>query len=367
MFLRPKKKYYFSGVKNHKNLNISFIKKMSEIEKNKNDEIDLIQLFNSIGNRISKLVSGTFNGIIKILLSFIYFGLRNFIAISVIFVISLVLFFFKGSFTEDVFQSNMKVKTTSVPQQDVISYINKLGELTEKENKPVLQEQLGIDSITASKITNIGAFWHIDTDGDGIGDYVDIQKSYFKTADDSITRRITSHFNIHVEYKEGLDISQIEKKLLDYVNNNPFFIKANEIRKRQIAETYKLTKDELGKLDTTRVKYNDAIFENMQLPEARNGQLVFLNGDAAKLQEVKLYQSEIFSLDAKGQDLIRQLELTPDIVTVLEGLTLSNKPATSFLSLSRYSILFFILGLASIILFENRKKIIELKKQSSLK
>ena len=279
----------------------------------------------------------------------------------------LSVFLYFAKFSTEVYESNMKVKANAISNQAAISYINKLSELTEAINKQELMKQLGIDSVTASKISNIGAFWYIDLDGDGIGNYIDIQNEYFKAPEDSISSRITKYFSIRIEYTEGINVSSLSQNIIEYVNKNPYFVKANEIRKKQILETYNITKIEQKKLDTTRVKYNQAVFENRVLPEIQKGQLVFLNGDPSKVQEVKLYYPEIFSLEEKAQKLTKSLELTPEIITIIENFTLSNKPVQSFFRYTKYSILLLFLGIFSITIFENRKRILELKKESSLK
>ena len=331
----------------------------------KNDEIDLIQLFSSIGNWFKSIFVGLFNAIGSLLITILYFTLRNYIAIFIILVISIFLFFAKFSTT--TYQSSMKIKANAITNQEAINYINRLNELTGEENTTELAKQLNIDTASASKIVGIEAFWSIDKDGDGVSDYIDFEDTYIKIPEDSISKRINSYFDIRLEYTENLDVALVNTSIVAYFDKNPYFVKANEIRKKQMLESYNITKIEQIKLDTTRTSYNKAIFESATLPETRNGQLVFMNGDKTNYEKIKLFHPEMFKLETKAQRLSKQLELHPNIVSILEDFTISNKPATSFFDYSRYSILFFIFSIVCVIIFENRKKIAELKKKSEIK
>ena len=332
---------------------------------NKNDEIDLIQLFSSISDKFKNLFVGLFNFIGKFLLAIIYFSLRNYIVLLIIVIFSGTVYFVK--FTSSVFESNMKVRANAITNQEAISFINKLSELSTPENSSELMKQLSVDSITASQLVDIGAYWYIDEDMDGMGDYIDVENKYFKAEEDSLSRRITSYFNIRIIYKDEINVSLVSQKIFEYVNNNSYFDRANEIRKRNVSETFSLIKLEQQKLDTIRVNYNTAIFENNLVPETKNGQLVFLNGEPNNFQEIKLFHEQIFNLDDRAKKLNRTLELNPDVITIMEDFRASNLPKNSFFSYSKYSILIAVLGLLFTIVFENRKKIIELKKKSAIK
>ncbi len=339
------------------------------------NEIDLIQLFNSIGISIKKL----FIIIQKLLLSALYFILRNFIVLIAIISIGIAINYFTNflnskpkipkKIQKSVFNSHMIVKTNIIPNQIIINYINKLGELTKKENKSILTEELNIDSITASKITNIAAFWFIDKNKDGIADYIDFNNVSLKSTNDTVSGRIENYFDIELKYTETIDVLMISKKLIDYINKNPYFTKANELRKKYLSESYHTIELELIKIDKIQENYSK---KNYLITES--GKLINLSSKQIyDTEEIKLQQNLIFSLEDKKQSVLKQLELYPDIVTIIENFTPSkvpilikstnNKPINKSAH-SKYSYIFILLGIIGILIFENRKKIAELIKES---
>ena len=155
------------------------------------NEIDIAKIFILIGDRIKSFFSGLFKIISKILVAILFFTLRNMVATIIITLFSIGILIYQIKSSPEVYESNMKMKTVAISNQDAISYVNRLTSLTEKENKDILASTLGLDKNTASKISLIEAYWLIDTDGDGISNYTDFENEYYKAPDDSISHQLT--------------------------------------------------------------------------------------------------------------------------------------------------------------------------------
>lgn len=332
----------------------------------KSDEIDLIEVFNSLGRGIKNLFNGIFQLISKLFQKIVFFTFRNYIALIITIAITIGLYFFEFSQSAPVYDSFMKIKANAITTEEAISYLSRLKPLT-KNNSIKLSETLNIDTVQSSKLLDVTAAWYIDLDGDGTHDYCDFDNEYVKAKDDTISQKIKEYFQIRISYKKGFDVNVINDKIVYYFNQNPYFVKENEMRKEQLNKLYSLALLERSKLDTIRNRYNTALLEKEIKPETKNGQLVFLDGNPAEdLKEIKLFHNDIFSLENRAQRYNRDLKVHPDIVTVLEPFSQSTKPTEVIKDLKKYSILFFIVAILALILFENRKKLIELKKQSKL-
>lgn len=331
----------------------------NDIMEQKNDEIDLIHLFNTIGKGIKKAFLGLFNILSKLFMAVLNFALRNYIALIVIFVIAFSLQ--KVKIGSQYFESSMKIRGNAINNQTAIDYVNRLEDLV--INNPLyLAKQLKIDSTNASMILDINAYWAIDNDGDGVADLYDKEHAYLKNADDSISLRVTDYFLIDVSYNGRLNLSELNDAIENYFNQNALFIKQNELRKKQDEEMLALTTVEQEKLDTLRNKYNKAIVETIELPATKNGQLVFLNEKESELKSIRLFHNDIFVLKQKSQKLYKKTLLSPNVITILERLDLSKKPVSKVTK--QYGLLFLLFGIVVLIIVENRKKIIELKKQA---
>ncbi len=328
----------------------------------RNDEIDLMQLFKEIGSWFRNLFVGIYNILFSLFITVLYFVLRNFIPLIILTVVSFVITQIKiGS---QYYESRMKIQCNAIDNNTAIDYFNRLRDLV-GVNPVFLANKLKIDSTNASLISDINAYWAIDKDGDGVADFFDEEHEYFKAADDSISSRVGSYFFVNVRYKEGLDITKLNTAIENYFNENKFFVKRNELRKKQNRQIEALTVIEQKKLDTIRNIYNEAIVKTFELPETRNGQLVFLNGKETQIKDLRLFHNEVFSLQSKQLSLIKDNELNDNVIKVLERLDLSQKRVRCVRNW--VGLFFFIFGVIVLILFENRKKIIELKKEASIK
>ncbi len=337
-----------------------------EHREERNDEIDLIQLFKEIGSWFRSIFVSVFVSVYvissKIFMTILYFGLRNYIYLAVLTIVAFSIS--RIPFKSSLFESTMKVQCNAVDNQSAIEYVNKLSILAAGNKDTLLAKQLKIDVKDAGLIKELNACWALDKDGDGIGDWIDYKHVYVREETDSMSRRIYDYFIIRVVYDPGLDITKLNNSIKYYLNHNDVFMELNQFRKQQNNKKIVFTKEELSKLDSIRNMYNDAIAHSVEPPPSvsKSGQLVFLNGRESELKNLRLFHGEIFSLEDKILSLERQNELNAEVVTVLERLDLAQKRVKRIYDY--LGVLFFIFGFVAIIVFENRKRIVRLKEEA---
>ena len=112
-------------------------------------EIDVLEVLDAIAKRFGRFFSTLIKGLSKLFLAIIYFVFRNTIAVGVILVVTVGIGIYSYFSTESHFESDMKIKGNAITNQEAISYINKLSELTNPENKSILMKRLEIDSAMA--------------------------------------------------------------------------------------------------------------------------------------------------------------------------------------------------------------------------
>src|SRR5512133_2044520 len=88
----------------------------------RDDEIDLLDLF----NRIGKALSRGFNALWKAFLISVVFMVRRWIPLTISIVLGLAVSYFMMKTTSSVYTSDLVLKNNVVPNDQIISYINRL-------------------------------------------------------------------------------------------------------------------------------------------------------------------------------------------------------------------------------------------------
>ncbi len=138
------------------------------------DEIDLLELFGLIFRKISQFFKSLFNFI----LHSIIFLIKKSPYLIVFTMIGMVIGFIIFKNTKRYYSSELVAQPNGISNGDMIGYINDLHQLCKESNYPSLAEALGLSDSTANKIKDIQAFWIVDVNKDGIGDYVDYNSDF---------------------------------------------------------------------------------------------------------------------------------------------------------------------------------------------
>jgi len=308
------------------------------------DEIDLLELFRRMGQKIGQL----FTGFLRFILLSILFLWRNALIILAFVVVGGLAGFGISRMARPYYSSDMIAQINTTNVSEMMNYINDLHELCNENNYQVLSEYLQLSKAVAEKIKDINAYWIIDENKDGVGDYVDFKNKY--SLRDTTQRRIQSRFNLNVEVFDISGFTDVKKGLYNYVSANPYLNSLNENRKKRIRELIVQTEEEMLKLDSLQ-KYE--YFKKETLPPEERGQMLIWNE-----KEVRLLHPDIINLFRQKQSLERDLELYPEVITVIKDFTpLSQVENPVMKYILKWGLIFGILGVILKFFFDQRKNI----------
>ncbi len=305
------------------------------------DEIDLYVLFKKIIEKISSALSF----LVKILLTIFVFLIRKAIYLFIFTLAGVLIGLWLFSSTERYYSSSLEAQPNGIANGDMINYINDLHELCVGRNISSLSNALGIEDTLAQKIKDIRAYWIIDINKDGTGDYVD-SKNEFKLKD-TTQRRLNDRFNLSVEVFDLVSLPNVRDGISNYIKKSPYLQKLNEIRKKDLKELIDQTEEEITKLDSLqKVEY----FQKTKKP-IRESQVMFLAENPPQL-----YYRDILSLYSQKQRYEKELDLSIEPITIIKDFTKITKAENpKSLYAIKYGVVFFILGFLVIVLVSNWK------------
>ena len=322
---------------------------MENQNQKQNEEIDLLELFQRMGNSIRKginwVITQLYNLLILIIRKSIW--IIGFTCIG----IAIGLLFFNH--TSRFYTSNMVAKCNSTDNNIVISAINQLNDLCQNDNNSILARYLEMAPEQASQIKSIKAYYGIDVNRDSIVDYIDYTNTY--NPKDTSQKIIKNMVFTNVEVYNEEVFTELRDGLKKFIWKNPYIAKNNEVRKEQVALMICAVDREIKKLDSLQQTY----YHSQLTQKAGNGQVVLLNE-----KETKVYYNDIIKLVTTKQKLEKSLSVDPDPITVTQDFTPLSKaenPWTKYVK--AWGITFAILGFITALLWQYRKKIYNLIKE----
>lgn len=323
---------------------------MSEDTTNKNvrnDEIDLLDLFNRMGRTLGKWA----NSLGRALLISVVFLIKRWLPLGLSIAAGIGLAFFMKSTANPVYSSDMVLRTNVIDNAQLISHINRLQTLDKKS----LSETLNIPQETIKNIINIGAFWIVDLNKDKVPDHVDYNNSH--NIYDTTNIRMTDRFNVRVNIKTPQDLDIIRDGIIRYIENEPQFVQRNRIRLAHNKELIERLNRDIMNLDSLqKVKYFE---ETRKRTSQTGGQIVFMQE-----QNTQLLYNDIYTLYNRKQALESELDIYKGIVTLLSDFS---QPTSRINGLSYYAKEYvpkiLIITLLVLILLSNRYRIKEIYKK----
>jgi hypothetical protein len=257
--------------------------------------------------------------------------------------------------SEKIYSSELTMKSNTVPNSDMMTYINRLHSFCITNDSIALAAALFLTPEKVGFIRDIEAFWAIDRLGDGIPDEVDYKNNH--NMNDTINKRMLDRFVVRAILIDPKKFPLISEKILEYARQNPLFQLKNQVRLAQNDEIRVRLKYDIKQLDSLqKVKYFE---ETRSRIRPSGGQMVFLQE-----QNTQLIYGDIYTLYSRKQVLDTEMELYKDVVTLLNDFTPPARPINNTISYGKHYIpMFFIGTLILLILFANLKKLVEVYKK----
>lgn len=314
----------------------------------RNDEIDLLELFRRFGNTTGKM----FRAIGKGIVISIVFLFRNWLPLGLSLVLGVGISYLFKFAAPSLYTSELVLRTNTPPSSDYITYVNRLHTFCQENNYNALMKAISISEKEAMNIKDIYSYWIIDRGKDGIADFVDYKKAYDPS--DTINVRMKDRLDIKVIIEDPQELTIVRNGLISYIESDSLFQQRNRVRLRQNQDLLARYDNDISQLDSLqKIKYFE---ETKKFVQPGAGQILFLQEP-----KTQLIYSDIHELFIKKQYLELEKSLYNDVVTVLSEFTIPAKRENSGIYYGRVIIpLTFAACVLILILFKNRKKLIEI-------
>ncbi|HCI56297.1 MAG TPA: hypothetical protein PLN06_00450 [Bacteroidales bacterium] len=311
----------------------------------KDDEIDLVDLFNRMGRATRK----GFKSLGRAFLYCFFFLIKNWFWLGLSLALGVAGSYFLKYSSEKLYNSDITLRSNVIENADIIDYVNKLHTFCKERNMVELASALSVDSSKVRYIKDIQAFWVIDLGNDNIPDYVDFKNSH--NPRDTINVRMPDRFVVRVKTSIPQELGEIRNGIISFIEKNQLFQQQNQLRLEQQRTLLSRIDYEIEQLDSLqKVKYFE---ESRRLMPKEGGQMIFL-------QEYKtqLLHDDIFNMYTRRQDVEKQLTIYSSLITVLNDFTPPAKPVNRALYYGKVLIpLLFCMAIIIILIVDNRERL----------
>lgn len=294
---------------------------MSENQDKIHREIDLLDLLARFMNGLKRMFVFLFNGFIFLFV----FGIRRIHWLLLFVLIGAGIGYINYKFAPRFYTSEMIAQPNGFTSIDMSVYINDLHEMCKKGNTEGISNALQLDQNIADNIKDIEAFLFIDLNRDGYGDLTDYKHKY--DPKDTAMRIVYNRILIHAQVYNNAAFDEIKNGLFRYIDNNPYLVTVNKLRKQELQALIDQSNEEIRKLDSLQ-NYEYFVFPE-QSQSTQEGQIVFMNE-----QPTQLYYRDKKSLLETQLQQRKSLELATVPVTVIKDFTqlqMEENPLTKYL------------------------------------
>ncbi|MCD6180237.1 MAG: hypothetical protein J7K39_10085 [Bacteroidales bacterium] len=341
----------------------------------RNDEIDLIEVTQKAGKALEKATVGLFQLIgsmfvylFKFTIKALHFSIRY----SYIIFGLAILGFFSGLYiaktTAPYYRTSATIQSNTIPNANLINYINRIHELLANNDSISLAAQLNMDVSDAAQIYDLQAFWLIDINKDGIADEVDYQNEFMPdTVSNAV--RITDRFHVQLLTYDPTILNQVQQSLEDYLLTYPRLQQISDVKKRNLEKEISRIDTEISILDS--LKTYEYFVKEKELREydkstVKLGQLLLASPEQA-IQPTRLLHENILKLYNDNLANYRALELETEpfiflskFVEVTNPVNVNKEEHTSV----KFGILGLFLGVILSLLLKFRKEVFVFIKES---
>ena len=284
-------------------------------EEKKAREIDLLDLFKSIGQGIRNAIDGFGNIIlwnIKTALKY-YWLILSFGVVGIILgVITFVNF-------EPAYQAEMVLRSNTIPAHEMVPYVNQLAKADFDKEQKAFAAIFKLDTTEVKKIVAIEAFYYVDLNKDDILDYVDYDNNF--NAKDTTHTLHDKQLLVRATIKSPEQFNLMSDAIVSYIKRNKHFENANNAR-----------------IEKTNVLVN-AMDRELQLVDSLERKKFFETADAAHLQFGKslvvgdgrqqLFYHDKMRIIKEINDKKDEILINPDIVSIVSPFPVQSTPTQS--------------------------------------
>jgi len=307
------------------------------------DEIDLVTLFSKLGEFIKKAFLGLFNLIISILI----FLLRKWYYFFIAVVLTVVTAIAINKSVDSYYSTDLVLRSNATDNQTIMASLDKLGGYAREGNYTTLSNELNISMEEASAIKDLETYWFYDIGDDGIYDGIDIEKRYLS---DTNVVKVEDEFVVRATIYDPEFLKDIESGLVRYLESNPLFDAINKQRLSDLQGKISQTQYEIEKLDSLQKR---EYYTNPDDLRQKDGQVIFTSE-----KTVQTYHDDMFRLLSLKQNYESELNIYPDVVTVVEGFSTPVKPENGTINyVKKVAWFYFGLALLLAVIITFRKKI----------
>ena len=313
-----------------------------------NDEIDIFEFCSRMWTAFKNFLKS----IQDLLVSIIIYLIRKSLWIVSFGAAGLLIGFLLHGISRPFYSSSLEGNTGGIDNSVVIDHINKLNQATDKPD--ILAGYLGIKVEQASEIRSIKAFYGIDVNRDWKVDYVDFKEIY--NPKDTMQRRVPSFVHVKISVYDESILPIIRKGLFQYIERNTYIQELFKIDRSQKENLIKELATEIAKVDSLQ----KALIRKELIPD-KGTAFVLTN-----VPEPRLFYDDILRLYERKQNLEKNLEITKEIILVIQDFTpLQKEERPTLFYMFVFGVAMAVMGLFCALLWQYRKTIWKLIKEDS--
>lgn len=305
---------------------------MSDTKKTR--EIDLFDLFASIGRGIKNIFVGLFDAAMWGL----FFAIKKYKILLIFFALGMGYGIFNVFTSNNYYSSNMLIRSNAVSSFELKEKLDDFNNYFIQANEfsdSILKMELQMDSAEVSNILGIESYFGIDLNSNDIIDYYDLKDKHNKS--DTINIRNDKFLLIKANVKDSRILPKFQEGLINYLNKGPLLRQVNNQRLKNLESLIDGYNTEIMYLDS----FQRATYFVKDKPTLTIDKNLVLLGEP-RLQLVHKYKYE---LNEEKIEIINDYVAFKDPVSVINDFSLAVKQeSSSFFTILKDIILFLFVG-----------------------
>ncbi len=293
-------------------------------------EVDLLDLFASIGQGLKKLAISIYD----IILWLLFFGIKQYKYLILFILLGAGLGSFKAFKGDDKYESGLLLRSNVVSSYELKAVLDEVNMYFKNKNDESIlraQDLFSLDSTNLSYISSIKSHYVIDVYGDGTIDYYDLKDN--SDPRDTVLARSKDYLYLVAQVTNPSVLPKLQQGLLKIISDNNYIKTANKTRLSHYQQELNTNTSEITLLDSLqKVKYFEKTIPQLKYVD---NQLVL--GE----KETQLFHIDKLHLIYRRKYLDEELKLYHDPVSVISDFSIAASKVTTPASIILLSIIKF--------------------------